>query len=169
VTLLRQRWATVLSAPPAPPPGKGPEWGKAAPIGLLIILLLCAAFWMLMRSMNKHIRKVRALADAEAAQADAEAAQADVGIAQADAEAGQADAGTAQADAEAGQADAGTAQADAEAAQADALRTDSSAVTGQRGTHLDDPGRPDSHRADSDWADPQRADPPGRRTQRTET
>ena len=155
MTLLRQRWATVLSAPPAPPPGKGPEWGKAAPIGLLIILLLCAAFWMLMRSMNKHIRKVRALADAEAAQADAEAAQADVGIAQADAEAGQADAGTA--------------QADAEAAQADALRTDSSAVTGQRGTHLDDPGRPDSHRADSDWADPQRADPPGRRTQRTET
>ncbi len=160
MTLLRQRWATVLSAPPAPPPGKGPEWGKAAPIGLLIILLLCAAFWMLMRSMNKHIRKVRALADAEAAQADAEAAQADVGIAQADAEAGQADAGTA--------------QADAEAAQADALRTDSSAVTGQRGTHLDDPGRADSHRADSDWADPhradpQRADPPGRRTQRTET
>jgi len=151
VTLLRQRWATVLSAPPAPPPGKGPEWGKAAPIGLLIILLLCAAFWMLMRSMNKHIRKVRALADAEAAQADAEAAQADVGIAQADAETG----------------------------QADALRTDSSAVTDHRGTHLDDPGRPDSHRADShradsDWADPhradpQRADPPGRRTQRTET
>jgi len=139
VTLLRQRWATVLSAPPAPPPGKGPEWGKAAPIGLLIILLLCAAFWMLMRSMNKHIRKVRALADAEAAQAD-------VGIAQADAETG----------------------------QADALRTDSSAVTDHRGTHLDDPGRPDSHRADSDWADPhradpQRADPPGRRTQRTET
>lgn len=139
MTLLRQRWATVLSAPPAPPPGKGPEWGKAAPIGLLIILLLCAAFWMLMRSMNKHIRKVRALADAEAAQAD-------VGIAQADAETG----------------------------QADALRTDSSAVTDHRGTHLDDPGRPDSHRADSDWADPhradpQRADPPGRRTQRTET
>lgn len=72
MTPARQRWATFLGAPPAPPPGKGPEWGKAAPIGLLIILLLCAAFWLLMRSMNQHIRKVRALADAEAAQADAE-------------------------------------------------------------------------------------------------
>ncbi len=77
MTPARQRWATFLGAPPAPPPGKGPEWGKAAPIGLLIILLLCAAFWLLMRSMNQHIRKVRALADAEAAHAGAGTPQAD--------------------------------------------------------------------------------------------
>ncbi len=127
MTLPRQRWATVFSAPPAPPPGKGPEWGKAAPIGLLIILLLCAAFWMLMRSMNKHIRKVRALADAEAARADAEAARADAGTAEADA---------------------GTAEADAGTAQADPLRTDSPAVTNDLGTQLADSHRADPHRAD---------------------
>jgi len=50
--------SAIVLAVPGPPPGKGPEWGKAAPIGLLIILLLGAAFWLLMRSMNKHLRKV---------------------------------------------------------------------------------------------------------------
>ncbi|MBM9468590.1 hypothetical protein [Nakamurella leprariae] len=37
---------------------KGPEWGKAAPIGLLIILLLGIALYLLIRSMNKQLRKV---------------------------------------------------------------------------------------------------------------
>jgi hypothetical protein len=37
---------------------KGPEWGKAAPIGLLIILLLGIALFLLIRSMNKQLRKV---------------------------------------------------------------------------------------------------------------
>lgn len=50
--------STIVLAVPGPPPGEGPEWGKAAPIGLLIILLLGVAFWLLMRSMNKHLRKV---------------------------------------------------------------------------------------------------------------
>ncbi len=47
--------------PPAeidPTTGKGPEWGKAAPIGLLIILLMGIALYFLIRSMNKNLRKV---------------------------------------------------------------------------------------------------------------
>ena len=38
--------------------GKGPEWGKAAPIGLLIILLLGLALFFLIKNMNKQFRKV---------------------------------------------------------------------------------------------------------------
>lgn len=48
-------------APPAdvdPSTGKGPEWGKAAPVGLLVILLLCIAVFFLLRSMVRRINKV---------------------------------------------------------------------------------------------------------------
>ena len=47
--------------PPAdvdPSTGKGPEWGKAAPIGLLVILLLCIAVFFLLRSMTRRINRV---------------------------------------------------------------------------------------------------------------
>ncbi len=42
-----------------PSTGKGPEWGKAAPIGLLVIVLMGIALVFLLRSMNKHLKKVR--------------------------------------------------------------------------------------------------------------
>lgn len=41
-----------------PTTGHGPEWGKAAPIGLLIIVLLCVAVYFLVKSMNRNLRKV---------------------------------------------------------------------------------------------------------------
>lgn len=41
-----------------PTTGKGPEWGKAAPIGLLVIVLLCVAVYFLIKSMNRNIKKV---------------------------------------------------------------------------------------------------------------
>lgn len=50
-----------LAAPPTPPPGKGAEWGKAAPIGLLILVLLGVALYLLIKSMNRHMRKVSGL------------------------------------------------------------------------------------------------------------
>ncbi|TSE01995.1 hypothetical protein FOS14_00980 [Skermania sp. ID1734] len=34
----------------------GPEFGKASPIGLVIVLLLLVGTALLIRSMNKHIR-----------------------------------------------------------------------------------------------------------------
>lgn len=55
-----------LAAPPTPPPGKGAEWGKAAPIGLLILVLLGIALYLLIKSMNKHMRKVGAVTSFEA-------------------------------------------------------------------------------------------------------
>ncbi len=54
----------VLAFAPVPPAdvdpstGKGPEWGKAAPIGLLVILLLGIAVFFLLRSMTRRINRV---------------------------------------------------------------------------------------------------------------
>jgi hypothetical protein len=70
---------TVLLAlapdPPAdvdPSTGKGPEWGKAAPIGLLVILLLCIAVLFLLRSMTRRINRVQGEFDARERAAIAE-------------------------------------------------------------------------------------------------
>lgn len=53
------RW--VAQDPPAPP--QGPEFGGSSPIGLVVILLLAVAMVFLIRSMNKHLRKVPASFD----------------------------------------------------------------------------------------------------------
>ena len=42
----------------AGPVAAGPESGKAGPLALLVILLLGVATFLLIRSMNKHLRKV---------------------------------------------------------------------------------------------------------------
>jgi len=36
----------------------GPDFGKASPIGLLVVVLLLIAVFLLVRSMNKQLRKV---------------------------------------------------------------------------------------------------------------
>jgi hypothetical protein len=36
----------------------GPEFGKASPVGLVIILILLAGTVLLVRSMNKHIKRL---------------------------------------------------------------------------------------------------------------
>jgi len=53
----------VLAQDPAPPPGKGEEFGKASPIGLVVLVLLFLATILLVRSMNKQLRKVPASFD----------------------------------------------------------------------------------------------------------
>jgi len=40
------------------PHNHGPDFGKASPVGLLIIVLLVIATLMLLRSMNRQLRKV---------------------------------------------------------------------------------------------------------------
>jgi hypothetical protein len=48
-------------APPPPPPdpgGQGEDFGKAAPVGLVVLLLFFLAVALLVRSMNKHLRRV---------------------------------------------------------------------------------------------------------------
>jgi hypothetical protein len=41
-----------------PTTGHGPEWGKAAPIGLLVIVLMCVAVYFLVKSLNRNLKKV---------------------------------------------------------------------------------------------------------------
>ena len=48
---------------PAPPPGKGPEFGNASPIGLVVVLLLLIATVVLIRSMSRRIRRLPASFD----------------------------------------------------------------------------------------------------------
>ena len=50
--------ALVLAGNPVPPADKGPEFGKASPVGLVVILLLLLATIFLVRSMSKHLRRV---------------------------------------------------------------------------------------------------------------
>ncbi|MGV0849781.1 hypothetical protein [Mycolicibacterium phlei] len=49
-------FATTLLA--QAPRDTGPDFGKASPIGLLIVVLLLIAVFLLVRSMNKQLRKV---------------------------------------------------------------------------------------------------------------
>jgi hypothetical protein len=51
----------VLAPPPKPGPdpgGQGEDFGKAAPLGLVVLLLFFLAVALLVRSMNKHLRRV---------------------------------------------------------------------------------------------------------------
>ena len=66
----------VLAQDPAPPPGKGEEFGKASPVGLVVLVVLFLATILLVRSMNKHLRKVPASFDASDATASDDAAPA---------------------------------------------------------------------------------------------
>lgn len=58
-------WGVLAAAWPAVPPGSydpssghGPDWGKAAPAGLLIWLFMGVCLFFLIKSMNKHMRRV---------------------------------------------------------------------------------------------------------------
>ncbi|OBI93218.1 hypothetical protein [Mycobacterium asiaticum] len=41
-----------------PPKNNGPDFGKASPIGLVVVVLLIVATFFLVRSMNKQLKKV---------------------------------------------------------------------------------------------------------------
>lgn len=60
------------------PPPNAPEFGGSSPIGLVVIVLLFIAMFFLIRSMNKHLRKVPASFD-EPGTAGSEAAESDGG------------------------------------------------------------------------------------------
>ena len=50
------------------PSQTGPEFGKASPIGLLIVVLLLIATCVLVWSMNKHLKRLPKTFDTEAEQ-----------------------------------------------------------------------------------------------------
>ena len=47
------------------PRNTGPDFGKASPVGLLVVVLLLIATLLLLRSMNKQLKKVPKTFDAE--------------------------------------------------------------------------------------------------------
>ncbi|MCX4096129.1 hypothetical protein [Nocardia sp. alder85J] len=51
----------------------GPEFGKASPLGLVIVLILLAGTALLIRSMNKHIKGLPAEFSPEHPEPDQEA------------------------------------------------------------------------------------------------
>jgi hypothetical protein len=53
----------LLAQNPAPPPGQGEEFGKASPVGLVVVVLLLLATIVLIRSMTKRIRRLPASFD----------------------------------------------------------------------------------------------------------
>lgn len=66
---VRQTVALVVAQNREVPPGKGDEFGKASPVGLVVLVLLFLATILLVRSMNKHLRRVPATFDKQAAAA----------------------------------------------------------------------------------------------------
>jgi hypothetical protein len=69
--------ATVGVAPTQggaePPPGEGPEFGKASPVALVVILALGLATLLLIVSMTRHLKKVPASFDPPADEPEAPA------------------------------------------------------------------------------------------------
>ncbi len=53
----------LVAQDPQPPPGQGPEFGEASPLGLVVVILLGIALVFLIRSMTKHLRRVPATFD----------------------------------------------------------------------------------------------------------
>ncbi|MER7453867.1 hypothetical protein [Nocardia beijingensis] len=61
----------LLAQTPGTP--TGPEFGKASPLGLVIILVLLAGTFLLIRSMNRHIKGLPATFEPEHPEPDQEA------------------------------------------------------------------------------------------------
>lgn len=75
VNLLATEILLAQTPTPTPPPGRnstGAEFGKSGPFGLVIVLLLLIGVVFLIRSMNRHLRKLPANFD-EKSTAGAEA------------------------------------------------------------------------------------------------
>ena len=63
VNLLATEILLAQTPTPTPPPGHnstGAEFGKSGPFGLVIVLLLLIGVVFLIRSMNRHLRKLPA-------------------------------------------------------------------------------------------------------------
>jgi hypothetical protein len=58
-------WVSVQPGDYDPTSGRGPEWGKAAPAGLLIWLFMGVALFFLIKSMNRHMKRVPKSFDAD--------------------------------------------------------------------------------------------------------
>ncbi len=85
---------TAVSVLADPPKNSGPDFGKASPLGLLVVVLLLIGVFVLVWSMNRHLKKLPKTFDEEPADgetADGETADGEsepTGDSEADADAG---------------------------------------------------------------------------------
>ncbi|CAM4068961.1 hypothetical protein KIPE111705_39015 [Kibdelosporangium persicum] len=65
--------AMVAQPPPVPddPGGRGEDFGKSSPVGLLVLLVFLVAVVFLARSMTKHLKRVPASFDPPAGKHEA--------------------------------------------------------------------------------------------------
>jgi hypothetical protein len=74
LTLAGYHASSILAAQPGDNTGgEGPDFGKASPVALLLLLVLLIAVGFLVRSMTKHLKKVPASFDKQAAEAGGDA------------------------------------------------------------------------------------------------
>ncbi len=57
---------TTVSVLADPPKNSGPDFGKASPLGLLVVVLLLIGVFILVWSMNRHLKKIPKTFDGEA-------------------------------------------------------------------------------------------------------
>ena len=62
---------TAVSVLADPPKNSGPDFGKASPLGLLVVVLLLIGVFILVWSMNKHLKKLPKSFDGEPLEGDA--------------------------------------------------------------------------------------------------
>lgn len=70
---------TMLLADGNAPVNVGPDFGKAGPLGLAVVLVLLVGTFLLIRSMNSHLRKLPETFDPEHPEADQAADEGTVG------------------------------------------------------------------------------------------
>jgi hypothetical protein len=83
---VRDLLTTAVSVLADPPKNSGPDFGKASPLGLLIVVILLICVFALVWSMNRHLKKLPESFDEELAESESGEAVADhaVGVAKDD-------------------------------------------------------------------------------------
>ncbi|WP_328360034.1 hypothetical protein OG976_07560 [Mycobacterium sp. NBC_00419] len=66
---------TAVSVLADPPKNSGPDFGKASPLGLLVVVLLLIGVFILVWSMNRHLKKLPKSFDDEPVESAAEDAE----------------------------------------------------------------------------------------------
>ncbi|TGD85577.1 hypothetical protein BayCH28_21370 [Mycolicibacterium sp. CH28] len=65
---------TAVAVLADPPKNTGPDFGKASPIGLLVVVILLIGVFVLVWSMNRHLKKLPKSFDEEPAETVSEGA-----------------------------------------------------------------------------------------------
>jgi hypothetical protein len=63
---------TTVSVLADPPKNSGPDFGKASPLGLLVVVVLLIGVFILVWSMNRHLKKLPKSFDDEPADGETE-------------------------------------------------------------------------------------------------